>query len=89
MEVYYGFNDDSLDRHGVTHEECIEALADMLKVDEEQTESKQGNPRIMWVGMTRLDRLLEVGVEYLQDMEFIYHANSAQAKYRKLYNRSR
>lgn len=39
----------------------------------------------MWVGKTHLERLLEVGVEYLEGMDWIYHANSAQSKYRRQY----
>jgi len=63
----------------------MEALADPCVVEVEESESKSGNPRIMWVGKTHLERLLEVGFEYLEDKDWIYHANSAQNKYRRQY----
>lgn len=80
-----GFNNESLVRHGVTQRECIEALADPCVVEVEEGESNSGNPRIMWVGRTQLERLLEVGIEYLDDMDWIYHADNAQSKYRHQY----
>ncbi len=87
--IIFGFNHDSLDRNGVSEQECLQALADPLKIEVEEDESESGNPRSMWVGKTQLDRLLEVGVEYLEDMDWIYHANNAQAKYRERYEQPR
>lgn len=80
-----GFNSDSLVRHGVTPQECMEALADPCVIEVDESENKSGNPRIMWVGKTQLERMLEVGVEYLDDMDWIYHANNAQSKYKSRY----
>ncbi len=80
-----GFNNESLVRHRVTQRECIEALADPCVVEVDESESNSGNPRVMWVGKTNLERLLEVGVEYLEGMDWIYHANNAQNKYRRQY----
>jgi hypothetical protein len=48
-------------------------------------ESRNGNPTSIWVGTTMAGRLLEIGVEYLEDMDWIYHANSVSSHYRKLY----
>lgn len=45
MPVIFGFNYESLDRHGVTAQECLEALADPLKVEVEEGESANQNPR--------------------------------------------
>lgn len=85
----FGFNHDSLDRHGVSEQECLQALDDPLRLEVEEGESDSENPRIMWVCKTDLERLLEIGVEYLEDMDWIYHADNAQAKYRRLYEQSR
>ncbi len=57
------FNDESLNRHKVTHEECYQVLADPTKLEYDPGVSKDGNPRKMYVGYTLLDRRLEVGVE--------------------------
>lgn len=87
--IIFGFNHDSLDKNGVSEQECLQALADPLKVEVEEDESVSGNPRSIWVGKTHQDRLLEVGVEYLEHTDWIYHANNAQSKYRELYEQSR
>ena len=87
--VIFGFNHESLDRNGVSEEECMQVLADPLKVEVEEDQSTGGNPRSMWVGRTCLERLLEVGVEYLESMDWIYHADNAQAQYRRKYEQLR
>lgn len=74
------FNDNSLNRHGVTHREALEALGDPFKV-EVITGEHNGNPTSIWVGKTLGERLLEVGVEYLKDCEHIYHVSKARATY--------
>ena len=85
----FGFNHDSLERHGIFELECLEVLADPFKVEVEEGESDDENPRVMWFGKTRLGRLLEIGVEYMEGMDWIYHANNAQAQYRAKYRESR
>ncbi len=85
--VIFAFNEDSLKRHRVTQRECLEALVDPVKLLASSDESKAGNPTTIWVGMTTKGRLLEVGVEYLEDMDWIYHANSARIHYRRAYKR--
>jgi hypothetical protein len=53
--------------------------------------SKRGNDRLMFVGFDSSGRLLEAGVEYIdnEDVELVFHANDATPKYKKLYTRSR
>ena len=85
----FGFNHDSLDRHSISEQECLQVLADPLKVEVEEGESDDENPRSMWVGKTQQDRLLEVGVEYMDGMDWIYHADNAQAQYRAIYEQAR
>jgi hypothetical protein len=43
----------------------------------------------MWIGKTQLERMLEVGVEYMDGMDWIYHADNAQARFRTKYEQSR
>jgi uncharacterized DUF497 family protein len=81
----FGFNQESLERHGVTEQECLQALADAMKIEVEESESADGNPRSMWVCKTQPGRLLEVGVEYMGGMDWVYHADNAQAQYRNKY----
>lgn len=82
----FTFNHDSLTRHNVTTDEIYQALADpaVLPVDEEP--NRDDNPRVMWIGQTETNRLLEIGIEYIDGkFDFIYHANNAQAKYKQAY----
>jgi hypothetical protein len=81
----FGFNNHSLRRHKVKPRECMQALADPNKKEAQISESKNGNPTIIWIGGTMAGRLLEVGVEYLEDMDWIFHANFARSHYKKLY----
>jgi hypothetical protein len=77
--MLFSFNDESLHRHKVTRQEALEALEDPYKVEVELGEHK-GNPTSLWVGKTFAERILEIGVEYLEDFNHIYHANKAKAK---------
>ncbi len=85
----FGFNYESLNRHQISDKECLEALADPDKIEIEQSESEDGNPRSMWLGKTNSERLIEVGVEYMEEMDWIYHANKVKAKYKAFYEWSR
>lgn len=82
----FEFNHDSLLRHDVTEHEIKQAIADPFVIDVEEGFSKSGFPRVMWVGYTESGRLLEVGIEYKENCDFVYHADNAQAKYRQLYH---
>ena len=58
---------------------------------EDMGPSHRGNDRLMFVGFDSSGRLLEVGLEYIndEDVEFIFHANYATPQYENLYTRSR
>ncbi len=79
------FNNDSLKRGQVSWEEAKEALDDPMVIEASEGESKQGNPTIIYVGKTQAERLLEIGVEYKEHENHVYHARKANAKCRKLY----
>ncbi len=79
------FNEDSLKRHKATHEEIEEAIADPLRVEAAYSESKNGNPTTIWVGATLKGRLLEIGIEYMENEDHIYHASSCRNHYQWLY----
>jgi len=83
----FGFNNHSLKRHKVKPLECLQALADPNKKEGLISESSNGNPTIIWIGSTMAGRLLEVGVEYLEDMDWIFHADSVGSHYKKLYEK--
>jgi hypothetical protein len=40
----FGFNDESLDRHGVSHQECLEVLADPTKIEVDEVKVQMDSP---------------------------------------------
>jgi uncharacterized DUF497 family protein len=84
MRKYHAQN---LEAHSVTAEMVEEALADPFVVDED-LEPHRGNWRVMFVGKTQSERLLEIGIEYRDyDIEFVFHGMSATPYYAALYER--
>lgn len=86
--MIFSFNNNSLSRHNVSQQEILEALEDPYKIEVE-TGEYESNPTSLWIGKTFTERLLEVGVEYLEDSNHIYHAAKARAKFAVKYARER
>ncbi len=82
--MFFTFNDDSLKRHKISHEDVLEALEDPFKL-EVKTGEYRGNPTSLWIGRTFTERLLEIGIEYLEDCNHIYHAKKANAEHAAKY----
>lgn len=84
----YNYNNESLSRHNVSRSDVNEILAasnittrafDLLL-------SHGDNLRVMFVGLNLASRLIEVGVEFINENEaYIFHAQTVSPKYRKLY----
>lgn len=73
------FNDANLSDHEVTRREVEEALDDPDASDYQLSPSYAGNDRIMIVGATELNRLLEIGVEFMPDGRWnVFHGNDAK-----------
>ncbi len=78
---------DSLNRHRVTPDECLQVI---LAADSrwfEEAKSERGNDRVVYFGRPeREGRILEVGVEFIdedetseqEETEHIYHAMKAR-----------
>lgn len=49
----------------------------------------EGDPQEMAVGFAESDVLLEIGITYGEDIDYIFHAKRAGALYRKLFERRR
>ena len=86
--MIFSFNDDSLGRHNISHKEVFEALEDPFKIEAEVGEH-QGNPTSIWIGKTFTERMLEIGVEYLEDCNHIYHTNKARKQYISKYSQGK
>lgn len=82
---------DELAKHNVTPQDADFVLRSEISVWDNIGPSKRGNDRLMFVGLDSSGRLLEVGVEYLDDadQELAFHANDATARYRKMFERAR
>lgn len=86
------FNYESLSRHKVTEDECNQVTADDNRTTEEFDEgyNSLGNWRLMFVGFTKIGRLLEIGVEFIKSNQgyraHVYHADDATPDSQKRYN---
>lgn len=64
----------------VTEEEILEVLDDPLTQYYIDRPSKRGFNRLVFVGPTVTNRVLEIGVEYRTDGKWCYHAKKATKK---------
>lgn len=63
-----------------TKEQIEDVLSDPFKGEIDIGPSKRGYPRRMFVGATSSDVVLEVGVEFRDDDDYIFHAMKALKK---------
>lgn len=85
LVMIFSFYDASLKRHNVERWEALQSLEDPLRVEVVEGQSVDGNPTSIWVGMTANARLLEVGVEYLEDCNHIFHADNCRSHFKAMY----
>jgi hypothetical protein len=62
----------------ITKEAILEVIADPFNGEFALSPSRDGNNRIMYVGFTQSERLLEIGVEILpNNIRKVFHAKRA------------
>jgi len=86
--MQYDYNDENLRRHGVTRSEVEEVLDEDNTMTREfdMLLSRRGRLRTMFVGYNLAARLLEIGVELIdQDNAYVFHGQAISPRYRKLY----
>jgi len=76
-------------KHDLSEDEICQALADPLRVYEELLDDEEGNAQDLTIGKTHSEVILEVGVKYKDDEEFVFHAARANARRKNFYNRAR
>ena len=83
------FDDENLQKHGVSRQEVLEVLESDLSFAEEMTSSDRGNDRALVIGWTYCGKILELGIEYFDDVdrEHIFHAMKAGPKHRQEFAR--
>ena len=79
-------NSENLAKHGVTAAEVDEVLNDSPSIWLDLGISREGNDRLMFIGLTKAVRALEVAVELIEDDEHVFHAMYAGEHYLKEFN---
>ncbi len=79
------FEEQNLDKHDVTLAEVKEVLESDLSYAEDLDPSDRGHDRAMIIGWTFSGRILEIGIEYFDDIdeEHIFHAMDAGKQYKR------
>jgi hypothetical protein len=71
---------------GITPLDVDFVMRSTISAEEEMSDGVGGTLRVMFVGYTQSARLLEVGVEYLDDQEeLVFHADDATPYYENLF----
>ena len=79
-------NAENVARHSVTITEIDEVLSDSRTIWLDLGVSRGGNDRLMFIGLTKAGRALEIGVELICDDEYVFHAMDAGEHYLKEFN---
>ena len=77
------YDAESVARHNVTTTEIDEVLNDIRTIWLDLGVSRGGNDRLMFIGLTKAGRALEIGVELIGDDEYVFHAMDAGEHYLK------
>ncbi|MBX9772428.1 MAG: hypothetical protein K2X29_13720 [Candidatus Obscuribacterales bacterium] len=80
------YQTDNLKTHGVTVLEVDEVLNHPRTIWLDLGSSRNGNDRLMFIGLTKSGRILEVGIELVDDNEHVFHAMTAGKKYIQEFN---
>ncbi len=80
------YNTENLTKHKVTVVEVDEVLSDPRPIWLDLGPSSTGNDRLMFIGLTKLGRALEVGIELIGEDEHVFHAMAAGEHYLKEFN---
>jgi uncharacterized DUF497 family protein len=75
------YNSDSLAKHHITTTEVDEVLNDSRTIWLDIGTSPNGNDRLMFIGLTKVARALEIGVELIGGDEYVFHAMDAGKHY--------
>ncbi len=80
------YTTSNLANHKITTAEVDDVLNDSRTIWLDLGVSRYGNDRLMFVGLTKDGRTLEVGVELIGDDEHVFHAMDAGQRYLKEFN---
>jgi uncharacterized DUF497 family protein len=80
------YNTENLTKHDVTTIEVDEVLSDSRTIWLDLGPRRDGNDRLMFIGLTKSGRALEVGVELIGEDDYVFHAMAAGEHYLKEFN---
>jgi uncharacterized DUF497 family protein len=80
------YSAENLANHNVAVMEVDEVLSDFRTIWLDLGPSRDGNDRLMFVGLTKAGRALEIGVELIGEDEHVFHAMAAGDQYLKEFN---
>jgi uncharacterized DUF497 family protein len=80
------YHPENAARHNTTTAEIDEVLNDSRTIWLDLGVSRDGNDRLMFIGLTSLGRALEIGVELIGEDEYVFHAMDAGEHYLKEFN---
>jgi hypothetical protein len=80
-----GYNYRSLKKWNVSEAEIDQVLASPESKALDYGTNRAGNNTALYVGHTDSGRLIEVGVEYVNKQEWVFHARDAIKHNRKLF----
>lgn len=87
--MIFSYDSHNLKKHRISSFEVDEVLAAEVKVELPLKMSEVGNARYMVVGFTQSGRLLEVGIELVNDSSVhIFHAKRATRALRQEFEKS-
>ena len=79
----FTYNTVNLAKHNVATSEIDEVLSDSRTIWLDLGPSRDGNERLMFIGLTRTGRVLEVGIELIGKDEYVFHSMPAGEHYLK------
>ena len=80
------YNPENAARHNVTTAEIDEVLNGSRTIWLDLGVSRDGNDRLMFIGLTNAGRALEIGVELIGEDEYVFHSMDAGEHYLKEFN---
>ncbi|MBX9771669.1 MAG: hypothetical protein K2X29_09875 [Candidatus Obscuribacterales bacterium] len=87
--ILFSYDVNNLKKHRISSWQVDEVLAAQFKIEVPLEVSELGNARYMVVGFTEAGRLLEIGVELVNDSSVhIFHAKRATRLLREEFERS-
>jgi len=86
FHVYITYDDENLEKHGLSRDDADELLETDIKIEEPMPNSERGNARVMLIGFNSIGQLLEIGIEVFSiNRIHVFHGKKANKRHRALF----